>query len=139
MYFKCNVLCLQVIHKATLDGVLFRTMKSEDNTRSRNSCVSEGYKDRDHGLEQKVAYGNIKNMFEHQLGGRTEIIVECEWYEVVGVNPNTKLTQIRRNFNFDRCRVNFLKKIYPQNMVFWPSNLSTPEDGLLDVIKHHDE
>ena len=133
------IMCAQVIQKATLDGVMFRTMKGEAKTRSRNSCVAEGYKDRDNGLEYKDAYGCIKAMFEHRLGSRTEIIVECDYYEVVGVNPRTKLTMIRRNHNFDRCRVNFLKKLYPQNMSFWPSNLSNSGDGLLDVIKHHDE
>ena len=109
---------LQIMHKATLDGVMFRTMEGEAKTRSRNSCVAERYKDRDDALEQKVNYGCIKSMFSHQLGGQTEIIVESDWYEVVGVNARTLLRH--------RSRVHFLKNLYPNNMVFWPSDITTP-------------
>jgi len=101
--------------------------------------VVETFRDRDNALEQKNAYGCIKSMFKHRLGETTEIIVEAEWYEVVGVNPRTKLTQIRRNRNFDRCRFNFLKNLSPYNCVFWPSNINDASDGLQDVIRHHDE
>jgi hypothetical protein len=50
--------------------------------------------------------------------------------------PNEDL-QVRRNPNFDRCRVNFHKKIFPHNLVMWSSVANAPENGLLDVIYHH--
>lgn len=56
----------------------------------------------------RTNYGRVKSMFMHQLGAQEEIIVECEWYEDVGINPRTKLTQIRRNMNYEGCRVAFL-------------------------------
>lgn len=27
--------------------------------------------------------------------------------------------------------------LYPDNMVFWPSDITNPTNGLLDVIKHN--
>ena len=66
-----------------------------------------------------------------------EVIVECDWYEKVGIYPRTKLIQVRRNNNFDACRVQFLKNLYPHNLVMWPSVASAPDNGLLDVIYHH--
>ena len=130
--------CLQTIKKATLDGVLFRTEASQDKFRADNACVSEDYKESGSNSQVLVNYGIIKSMFLHSLGNEPEeIIVECDWYEKVGINPRTQLIQVRRNHNFDRCRVNFLKNLYPHNLVLWPSTATTPENGLLDVIYHH--
>ena len=76
-------------------------------------------------------------MFLHKLGNEPEeIIVECDWYEKVDINPRTQFTQVRRNHNFDACRVNFLKNLYPHNLVMWPSTTVAPENDLLDVIYH---
>jgi hypothetical protein len=133
-----STMCLsQTMNKATLDGVLFRTKKAEARTRSCNSCVTERYMDRDNALEQKDIYGRVKTMFSHEFGGQTEIIVEVEWYDSIGVNPRTLLTQVNRNRNFDACRVSFLKNMYPYNLVMWPSDIANPANGLLDVIKHN--
>ena len=75
--------------------------------------------------------------FIYKLGNEPEeIIVECDWYEKVGIN-RTKFIQVRRNHNFDACRVNFLKNLYPHNLVMWPSTANASEDGLRDVIYHH--
>ena len=129
---------MQTITKATLDGVLFRTETSQAKFRADNACVSEEYEESGQNSEVLVNYGIIKTMFLHKLGHEAEeVIVECDWYEKVGVNPRTKLTQVRRNHNFDACRVQFLKNMFPHNLVMWPSNASAPENGLLDVIYHH--
>ena len=129
---------LQTIKKATLDGVLFRTEASQMKFRADNACVSEDYKESGSNSQVLVNYGVIKTMFLHKLGNEPEeIIVECDWYEKVGINPCTQLIQVRRNHNFDRCRVNFLKNLYPHNLVMWPSTATAPENGLLDVIYHH--
>jgi hypothetical protein len=125
------------MNKATLDGVMFRTKKAEARTRSCNSCVTERYMDRDNALQQKDIYGRVKTMFSHEFGGQTEIIVEVEWYDSIGVNPSTLLTQVSRNRHFDACRVSFLKNMYPYNLVLWPSDIANPGNGLLDVIKHN--
>ena len=124
-----NTVSVQVMEKATLDGVLFRTMKGEAKTRSCNSCVGEEYKDADNRLQRRDNYGRVKAMFSHEFGGQTEIIFEMEWYSVVGTNPITGLTQITRNHDFDSVPFNFLKNLYPHNMVFWPSDLTQPDNG----------
>ena len=116
---------------------MVRTMKGEQNLRSSNSCVAEEYKERGNALAVRTNYGRVKSMFMHQLGAQEEIIVECEWYEDVGINPRTKLTQIRRNMNYEGCRVAFLKNLFPIKMVFWPSDITDPANGLQDVIRHH--
>ena len=126
------------MEKATLDGVLFRTMKGEAKTRSCNSCVAEGYRDADNHMQRRDNYGLVKSMFSHEFGGETEIIVEVEWHRVVGTNPITQLTQITRDHGFDSVPYNFLKNLYPHNMVFWPSDITQPNNGLLDVIKHNE-
>jgi hypothetical protein len=115
---------------------MVRTMAGERNLRSSNSCVTEEYYERDNALAKATNYGRVKAMFLHKFGELEDIIVECEWYEVVGINP-TKLTQIRRNANYDGCLINFLKNLFPTEMVFWPSDITNPGNGLLDVIRHH--
>ena len=118
--------------------MLFRTEASQTKFRADNACVSEEYKESGNNSAVTVNYGIIKTMFLHKLGHEPEeVIVECEWYEKVGINPRTKLIQVRRNTNFDACRVQFLKNLYPHNLVMWPSVASAPDNGLLDVIYHH--
>ena len=53
-------------------------------------------------------------------------------------HPRTKLTQVRRNLNYDTCRVNFLKNLYPLNFVMWSSNISDPYIDIFEVIMHHE-
>ena len=118
--------------------MLFRTEASQTKFRADNACVSEEYKESGNNLAVTVNYGIIKTMFLHKLGHEPEeVIVECDWYEKVGINPRTKLIQVRRNTFFDACRVQFLKNLYPHNLVMWPSVASAPDNGLLDVIFHH--
>ncbi len=118
---------------------MFRTVDSQSRFRSDNSCVGAEFKERGDALRVTNAYGIIKTMFLHRLGqGEEEIFVECDWYEELGLNPRTKLSQVRRNPNFDRCRVDFLKNLKPLNLVLWPSDCHDPGNGLLDVILHHE-
>ena len=78
--------------------MLFRTLDSQNKFRSDNACVAEDYKELDNNQAVAMNYGIIKNMFIARLGNEPEeIVVECDWYEKVGVNPRTKLTQVRRN------------------------------------------
>jgi len=119
--------------------VLFRTLDSQNKFRSDNACVAEDYKELDNNQAVAMNYGIIKNMFIARLGNEPEeIVVECDWYEKVGVNPRTKLTQVRRNPYYDACRVAFLKNMYPRNFVMWPSNINDPHSDLFDVIQHHE-
>ena len=130
---------VKAIGKATLDGVMFRTQGAQAKFRSDNSCVAEEYKERDEASAVHKNYGIIKSMFLHSLpGGAEEIIVDCDWYKEAGINPRTHLRQVSRNVNFDRCRVAFLKNLYPHNLVLWPSDCNNADNGLLDVIEHHE-
>ena len=55
-------------HRQGLDGVLFRTVFSQNKFRSDNVCI-------------------IKSIFIPRLGNEPEeIVVECDWYEKVGDN-----------------------------------------------------
>ena len=116
-------------------------MDSQNKFRSDNACVAADYKEQGNNQAVAVTYGIIKSMFITRLGNEPEeIVVECDWYEKVGVNARTKLTQVRRNLHFDACRVAFLKNnLFPRNFVMWPSNTSDPTCDLLDVILHHED
>ena len=93
-------------------------MDSQGKFWSDNACSAEDYKEAGNNEAVAVNYGIIKSMFIAKLGNEPEeIVVECDWYEKVGVNPRTKLIQVRRNLNYDACRVNFLKNLYPRNFV----------------------
>ena len=114
-------------------------MDSQGKFWSDNACSAEDYKEAGNNEEVAVNYGIIKSMFIAKLGNEPEeIVVECDWYEKVGVNPRTKLIQVRRNLNYDACRVNFLKNLYPRNFVMWPSNIIDPHSDLFDVLMHHE-
>ena len=114
-------------------------MDSQCKFWSDNACNAEDYKEAGNNEAVAVNYGIIKSMFIAKLGNEPEeIVVECDWYEKVGVNPRTKLIQVRRNLNYDACRVNFLKDLYPRNFVMWPSNISDPHSDLFDVLMHHE-
>jgi hypothetical protein len=112
---------------------------NQNKFRCDNACIAEDYKELANNQAVGVNYGIIKSMFIARLGNEPEeIFVECDWYEKVGVNARTKLTQVRRNTHFDACRVNFLKNLYPKNFVMWPSDFSNEHSDLFDVIMHHE-
>ena len=114
-------------------------MDSQRKFRADNACIAEEYKEAANNQAVGVNYGIIKSMFIARLGNEPEeIVVECDWYEKVGVNPRTKLTQVRRNLNYDACRVNFLKNMYPRNFVMWPSDIRDQHNDLFDVLMHHE-
>ena len=120
--------------------MLFRTSDSQGKFRSDNACVAEDYLELGNNQTPAINYGMIKSMFIARLGNEPEeIVVECDWYEKVGINPRTKLIQVRRNGNYDACRVALLKNMFPRNFVMWPSNTSDPTCDLLDVIMHHED
>ncbi len=114
-------------------------MYSQNKFRSDNACVGADYKEQGNNQAVAVTYGIIKSMFIARVGNEPEeIVVECDWYEKVGINARTKLTQVRLNPAFDTCRVAFLKNMSPRNFVMWPSNLNDPQSDLFDVIQHHE-
>ena len=114
-------------------------MDSQNKFRSDNACVAADYKEQGNNQAVAVTYGIIKSMFIARVGNEPEeIVVECDWYEKVGINARTKLTQVRLNRAFDTCRVAFLKNMFPRNFVMWPSNLNDPQSALFDVIQHHE-
>ena len=82
------------------------------------ACVAADYKEQGNNQAVAVTYGIIKSMFIARVGNEPEeIVVECDWYEKVGINARTKLTQVRLNRAFDTCRVAFLKNMFPRNFV----------------------
>lgn len=94
---------IQVINRAALDGVEFRTARYEEGLLSANSCISCLYNERDNNQAQTKAYGIIKKMYIHQMyPGEDDdipsrVIVDCDWFEVVGTNPTTGLKTIAPN------------------------------------------
>ena len=57
--------------------------------------------------------------------------MECDWYEKVGINPRTKLIQVRCNNNFDACGVQFLKNLDPTTLSCGPPLLARQITGYL--------
>ena len=128
-----KVLALRV---ATLDGVLFTTHAYQAKFKTNNSCVSTLYEKMvtvksKHGREKtiktdEICYGVIQSLFlfTFQAPGEdktTEVIAECDWYEVTGQDPITKLTQVVYNSHFHSCRLFKLSRAFPMNQVLWPT------------------
>lgn len=90
-------------------------------------------------LQTAYAFGRIRRLFVHELfpgasEDETSIIVECDWYEERGINPVSKLRQVRRNPNFDACRFVFLKTCSPDNLAMWSSNPRDEDCELFDIV-----
>ena len=77
---------MQAIGKATLDGILFRTLDSQKKFRSDNACVAEEYNEA--GKNQAVGenFGKIKSMI-----GSLRI---CHLFQVKALNGAIILAQI---------------------------------------------
>jgi hypothetical protein len=134
--------------RATLDTLLFRTVNSQRNITTDNAWVMHDYKSAEDGSTCR-SYGRVKTMFMHTAhtgdNAPSGMVVECDWYEFAGV-PHQKerngIPMVSRNYNFDSCRMAFLKDCVPRNCVLWPSypfeSDESPTNGLLDVIMHHE-
>ena len=128
----------QSYRRASLDGIVFKTVGSQTRVQSDHSHIMQDY------IEEKTkevcrAYGKITSMFMHEMYPESpaRMVVECEWYECVGVNPTSQNVQVRRNENWD-CHLAFLDTCVPASCMFWPSDPWGDDDGLMDVIKHHE-
>jgi hypothetical protein len=124
-------------HTGNLDGTLFTTVSSQRHKRTDNSWIMYEYNRTYAGhTKPAVAFGQVVRIFAHTLRGKEEIVIECDWYEECGVNPLSKLRQIRRNLHWEVCRCVFLNKCYPENLVAWSSNPRDPACAELDVVFH---
>jgi hypothetical protein len=133
--------CMKIIKRASLDGVEFRTAQSQEKFKMNNACVMMNYLSAETGQEV-IGYGVIQKMFTHQFWpddpeAPEKVIVQADWYELVGANPINGLPQIRRNNNFNACSVAFLDMCVAANCIFMPSDpITHPANGLFDVILH---
>ena len=144
------------LHRATIDGVLFRTSKVQRQKRNRtdNSCLV-GYVNVQNGRNQgavQKCYGIIQRLYLHfmypppsnqtykltmeKLKSITVpwcVFAECDWYEELGKSPTTGLTRIRKNDFRANCPLIDLANCHPSNVVFWPETPFDPakfdEDG----------
>ena len=142
------------LHRATIDGVLFRTSKVQPQKRNRtdNSCVV-GYVNVQNGTGRnqgaravQKCYGVIQRLYLHFMypPPKTQtykltvekleritvpwcVFAECDWYEELGKSPTTGLTRIRKNDFWADCPLIDLANCHPSNVVFWPE---TPFDPM---------
>ena len=77
---------IRVVKHAELNGVRFSPYVKGRTT--DNSCVACRYENE---RGQEVAYGNIKRIFEHELGGKKSLVFEVVWLENRGVCKRTLL------------------------------------------------
>ena len=86
------------------------------------------------------AYGVIQKIFEHAMhkgeDAPKRVVIECVWYEYVGINPVSLNPQVRFNPNWKSHYV-FLDSCVASACVFWPSD-PFGDRTLLDVVTHHD-
>ena len=125
------------MHTGDLDATVFHTVSAQRHKRSDNSWVMHAYNKMDLGRTTLAyAFGQIVRIFAHTLRDTERIVIECDWYEVVGLNPVSKLRQCKRNLHFDACRHVFLDKCHPDNFVLWSSDPRDAHCELYDVVAH---
>ena len=109
----------------TLDSFVFSRYRPHSKT--DNSCVMVRYHDDDDadGVH-RICYGRITNIFQHCLYNEeeapSEIFFEADWYSKTGVDPITGLTRVRRNPNFDVCRLYQAKQVLMTSFEMWPAS-----------------
>jgi hypothetical protein len=139
------------LHRATIDGVLFRTSKVQRQKRNRtdNSCLV-GYVNVQNGRNQgavQKCYGIIQRLYLHfmyppppnqtykltveklkDIKVPWMVCAECLWYEEIGKAATTGLTRIRPNeFWEEGCPLIDLVDCHPSNVVFWPEAPFDPD------------
>ena len=167
---------------ATIDEQLFRTRGHEKRKRCKTTnkyIIGVVNVTQPNGkTKTKKCYGVIKKFYVHFMypPARTtykltikklETFEEpwimcalCEWYEELGSNPVTGLTQIRPNPFWEAgCPITNLANCLPINPTFWPVNPFNPShfgedgeildkdcsvydfsgDGTYEVITHHED
>ena len=86
------------------------------------------------------AYARIVDIFEHRMYPHREsparVIIECKWYEEVGINPVNGLPMIRLNENWEVARYAFLDTCVAADVVYWPTDPFDAECETMDVIRH---
>ena len=138
------------MHRATIDGVLFRTSKVQRRKRSRtdNSCVVGYVNVQDDSNRQQVqkCYGVIQRLYLHFMypppSNQTYkltveklkniqvpwiVCAECDWFEEIGHDSTTGLTHIRPNQFWADCPLIDLVDCHPSNVVFWPATPFDPD------------
>ena len=128
--------------RASLDTVVFKTRDLAEGLKTDNSFIMMPYMNRESNKEE-LAYGQLTRMFQHKMypgnGAPSHVIVDCEWYSPCeDKHPGSGLTQVKRNPNFDRSRLCFLKDCIPANFVLWPAKpYEGDEQEKWVVITHH--
>ena len=120
-------------------GSTFRTAESQKNLKTDDSTISMDYMHIHPGgrQEKKKIFATIKRLFLHENypGSKKRLIVEGEWWELVGKCPVTKNTLVKKNtdhsFNHSSKFV-FLANCYPRPVALWPHDP-------LDDLDHDDE
>ena len=135
---KTMTAAVKVLERASLDGVEFRTQRSQEKKTMDNASVMMQYQ----SLETRqvvMGYGRITDMYIHRFwpeeGAPEKIIVVADWYEQIGTNPVNGLPQIRFQQNFSSCQLAFLEDCVPKSCKFLPSNPFDDSCDLFDVIQ----
>ena len=87
---------IRVVKHAELNGVRFSKYNKKRTT--DNSCVACRYQAEEGQTE--VAYGTIRRIFEHELGGAKSLVFEVVWLENNGICPRTLLPVVDKVWNF---------------------------------------
>lgn len=125
-----------------LDGIRYRVQNQGKH--SDNSCIMQDYLEPPKKKGEKAvrtrAYARIVDIFEHRMYPHREsparVIIECEWYEEVGINPVNGLQMIRLNENWEVARYAFLDTCVAADVVYWPTDPFDAECETMDVIRH---
>lgn len=174
------------VERIALDGVLFRTEPSQirKGTISDNSYIigETNVQDEDtHVTTREKCYGRIQKIHLHfmhppsseQVKQATDacrldpykisnipwcVLLECKWYKVHDINPNSGLVQVQHRGNWNKgCPFIDTSHCFARNCMLWPSSpfdqqrydasgvlLNDTTDNwdrseeLHDVIEHHE-
>ena len=114
--------------KVQFAGNFFRTGKYQKDLKTDDSKIRQDYRDAGPARGQTVlrkAYATITRMFVHEAfpGGPSRVIVEGEWFRVMGECPVAHTTLVKRDkdFHFNHSmRFVFLEDCYSRPVALWP-------------------
>lgn len=109
--------------RAKLDGILFETEQSAERKQSSdNATIKETFLDND-GMENS-AFGRIKDIFQYTIHDKTVQVVECRWFEQVGINEKTQLAKYTEStrVEWQEKRFQFLKYMCAENFLMVPND-----------------
>jgi len=77
-----------------------------------------------------VCYGRIQSIIEHKLfkgSDEAHVLIECEWYSPTGLDTPSGLLQVSYDAQLSQgSRWTFLKDMYRNNVVLWPTYAHSP-------------